>query len=62
MMGISDLGVDDDFFELGGDSIMMIQIQFTNFREYKIRLSTAVLTEKSSIRVFAGEIENHSAI
>ncbi len=37
-VGIDRIGVDDDFFVLGGDSIIAIQIQFAIFRQYVFRI------------------------
>ncbi len=48
-LGMTPIGVDDDFFDLGGDSITAIQLQFSVASAYDIELPTMVLFDHSTI-------------
>ncbi len=48
-LGVAPVGVDDDFFELGGDSVTAIQIQFSVGKEYDTDLPTTVLFDYPNI-------------
>jgi acyl carrier protein len=50
LMGVSPIGIDDDFFSLGGDSITAIQIQYTVNEQFGVRLPTTVLFDYPTIR------------
>jgi len=55
-LGVSPIGVDDDFFDLGGDSITAIQIQFSVASACDVKLPTTVLFDHPTISGLAGLI------
>ncbi len=57
LLGVAPVGVDDDFFALGGDSISAIQIQYAVQQRHGVRLATTVLFDQPSIRGLAAHIE-----
>ncbi len=48
-LGVAPIGIDDDFFALGGDSITAIQMQFSVTRECNAKLPSTVLFQHPSI-------------
>ena len=48
-LGVAPVGIDDDFFELGGDSVTAIQIQFSVGKECEKDLPTTVLFDYPNI-------------
>ncbi|MBL8986311.1 MAG: amino acid adenylation domain-containing protein [Gemmatimonadetes bacterium] len=40
VLGVSPIGVDDDFFEMGGDSLVAVQLMFRLSNELSVRLTT----------------------
>jgi len=61
MLGLSPVGVDDDFFDLGGDSITAIQIQYATNDQFDVQLPSSVLFDFPTIRSFAGLLETERA-
>ena len=57
LVGISPVGIDDEFFALGGDSINAIQIQYAVNERFGVRLPTTVLFDHPTIRSFAPLIQ-----
>jgi acyl carrier protein len=49
MLGISPIGIEDDFFELGGDSLMAVQLIFQLSTAFDVELSTQMLFEASTV-------------
>ena len=49
VLGMSPIGVDDDFVELGGDSISAIMLQASVNETFDVDLSLAVLLSHSTI-------------
>jgi len=56
-LGISPIGVDDDFVELGGDSIEAIQIQHAIHREFDLRVKNTEFLSEPTIAALARLID-----
>jgi len=64
IIGISGVGIEDNFYELGGDSISAIQIQYAISREFNLQLSSATLSTSptiSELSVLIEEISNQES-
>ena len=48
-LGVTPIGIDDDFFDLGGDSITAIQTQLQIADAYDVDLSASDLVKYSTI-------------
>ena len=55
-IGVAPIGVHDDFFDLGGDSIIAIQTQFSVADEFGINLSTSAFFDYPTVASLAGQI------
>ncbi|NGO71427.1 type I polyketide synthase [Streptomyces boncukensis] len=55
-LGIEDVGVDDDFFALGGNSLVGVQLAARVRREFETDLPIATLIENPTVRAIAGII------
>ncbi|MEO2176417.1 MAG: SDR family NAD(P)-dependent oxidoreductase, partial [bacterium] len=55
--GIDDIKIEDDFFNLGGDSIMAIQIQYAIAREYDCNVSASLVSDFRTIDAMAEYLE-----
>ncbi|MCI5132358.1 MAG: hypothetical protein D3904_12775, partial [Candidatus Electrothrix sp. EH2] len=55
-LGISPIGVTDDFFEFGGDSLLAVQLAAYLRSQLKVELSTQVLLNAPTIQELAGLI------
>lgn len=53
LLGIKDIDINDDFFEIGGDSMQLIKLRFEISRELQIELPTVELFEHITIRKLA---------
>lgn len=51
------VGIDDDFFELGGDSLVAVQLVGEISRAFKVDIPVAQLFELRTVRSLAGAIE-----
>jgi NADPH:quinone reductase-like Zn-dependent oxidoreductase/acyl carrier protein len=60
-LGVSPIGVDDDFVDLGGDSVNAIMIQVAVEATFDVDLTMSVLFSHSSIAELAGLINEQSA-
>jgi acyl carrier protein len=58
----ADIGVDQDFFELGGDSLMVMQVAPAIQRRFEIELPLAVLFERPTVRALAAYVRQVSPI
>jgi acyl carrier protein len=56
MLGISPIGVDDDFFELGGDSLIAVQLMFRLSAGLSVELTTQMLFDTSTVRRLAATV------
>lgn len=57
VLGIKQVGVDDDFFRLGGDSIQAIALALAVSRKYDVQLSILSLHEHTTIASLARLVE-----
>jgi len=57
LLSVGSIGVDDDFFELGGDSITAIQILSRVRREFKVGLPHSALLEYPTVAQLAELVE-----
>jgi NADPH:quinone reductase-like Zn-dependent oxidoreductase/NAD(P)-dependent dehydrogenase (short-subunit alcohol dehydrogenase family)/acyl carrier protein len=55
-LGVAPIGIDDDFFDLGGDSITAIQTQFSVADRFGINLSASLVIEFPTIAKIAEHI------
>ena len=55
--GISELDVDDDIYELGADSVLVVRIALQVEREFDIELPTEIFESTGSIRDVAAWID-----
>jgi acyl carrier protein len=55
-IGVAPIGIHDDFFDLGGDSIIAIQTQFSAADEFGISLSTNAFFDFPTIASLAEQI------
>jgi acyl carrier protein len=55
-LGVSPIGIDDDFFDLGGDSITAIQTQFSIADEFGVDLSASAFFDFPTIAGLAGRL------
>ncbi|UNT00220.1 SDR family NAD(P)-dependent oxidoreductase [Streptomyces tubbatahanensis] len=55
-LGIDDIGMDDDFFALGGNSLVGVQLAARVRREFDTELPIATLIENPTVRAIAGII------
>ena len=53
ILGVAPIGIDDDFFDLGGESITAMQIQYLIVKEFAIKLSLMDLFDHLTIREVA---------
>ena len=61
MLGLSPVGIDDDFFDLGGDSITAIQLQYAINDRFDVQLPSSVLFDFPTVRSFAGLLDAEKA-
>ena len=57
MLGIDQVGVHDDFYELGGDSLRMIQVLARLRDAFQIEMAIKDLSGAPTIAKFAEQIE-----
>jgi len=55
---IEAIGVEDDFFELGGDSLKAMMILKKIMKEYGVQLSVKSFFEKRTIKLIASEVDD----
>nr|VFJ75372.1 MAG: Acyl transferase domain-containing protein [Candidatus Kentron sp. FW] len=60
LLGIEKIGVHDDFFELGGDSLIMMRLVARIRRELNIEAPLQIFFENSKIKALAGYIDTCS--
>ena len=49
ILGVSPIGIDDNFFDLGGDSITAIQVQYSISKRFEVNLPMTTLFDHTSI-------------
>ena len=60
--GIGDLGVDDDIYELGADSVLVVRIALQVEREFDVELPTEIFESTGSIRAVAAWIDQTRSV
>jgi acyl carrier protein len=60
-LDVSAVGVDDDFFELGGDSMLALQVAAAAERTFGVRVSVRSMIKYPTIRRLAEALARHSA-
>ena len=60
-LGVAPIGIDDDFFDLGGDSVTAIQTQFSVVDEYGITLSSTAFFNYPTIASLVEEIRTNDS-
>ena len=61
-LGIQPIGIDDDFVELGGDSIEAIQIQHAIHRDFDLRIKNTEFLAGPTIAALAALIAARSEV
>jgi len=61
IFGIRELGMDDNFFALGGDSIQMTQIATRIYKEYGIKIPFSAFFDQPTITGLAEVIRSSAA-
>jgi polyketide synthase PksJ len=59
LLGEESIGIHDDFFQLGGDSLLSIQVMASILKHFSVRLGAHVLLEHSTIAKLAKIISEH---
>nr|BFE80841.1 hypothetical protein GCM10020093_034420 [Planobispora longispora] len=57
LLGVDKVGVDDDFFDLGGNSLIAVQLVARIREHFRTELAVAVLFECRTVRNLAADIE-----
>ena len=60
-LGLAEIGLDDDFFELGGDSLASVEIVTWAETAFGVELELAALFEHSTVRSLAAAIRESSS-
>jgi len=60
-LGVEKIGIHDDYFELGGDSLLAVQIIAQLRQTFQIKLSSHVLLNSSTIAKLAQSIDHYSS-
>jgi acyl carrier protein len=58
LLGVEQVGLDDDFFALGGHSLVGVRLLAKIKRTYRVDLQLAVLFESSTVRQLAEVVRN----
>jgi acyl carrier protein len=61
LLGVAPIGVDDDFFELRGDSLLVTQVMSHVQRDLGVKLPLSIIFEHPTIRVLANDIDARRA-
>lgn len=56
-LGVTQIGLDDDFFELGGNSLVAVQVASRVRDKFKIQLPLQTLFESPTVRLLAEAVE-----
>ena len=57
LLGIDGIGIDGNLFELGGDSLLAIQLLARVKSQYRVELQPAAFLKAPTIRLLAGQVE-----
>jgi len=58
---VPDIGVDDDFFDLGGTSLALISVVMTMGERFKLPLDTSIVLEGATIGSLAKAVQRQMA-
>lgn len=61
VLGISDIGIDDDFFEMGGDSLIVMQLTARVVAGFGVKLPSGFMYDTPTVRAMAVFIEAATA-
>jgi len=61
VLGIDSVGLDDNYFDLGGDSALMVQFFVQMEKVFKIKVPLPMLFEAPTVREFAGVLRRAGA-
>jgi acyl carrier protein len=61
LLGLDRIGVNDSFFELGGDSLLGIQLTAMLKKQLNAKVSAVALFEAPTVALLANLIQAHSA-
>jgi acyl carrier protein len=57
LLGLAPIGVDDDFFELRGDSLLATQVMSRVQREFNVKLPLSIIFEHPTIHTLAEQVD-----
>jgi acyl carrier protein len=60
-LGVEPIGVDDDFFELGGNSITAVQVIYAVSRDLKVILNSSAIFTHPTVALLASSIHGLDA-
>jgi len=61
LLGIQEVGVDDNFFDLGGDSLLLLRVQVKIREALEVNLSSAEMFQHPTIRALARRLSQPAA-
>jgi NADP-dependent 3-hydroxy acid dehydrogenase YdfG/acyl carrier protein len=61
LLGIEEVGVDDNFFDLGGDSLLLLRVQLKISQSFGANLSSAELFQHSTVSALARRLSQSEA-
>jgi len=61
LLGLQEVGVDDNFFDLGGDSLLLLRVQASILEGLKVNLSSAEMFQHTTIRALAQRLSQPAA-
>jgi polyketide synthase PksJ len=61
LLGIQEVGVDDNFFDLGGDSLLLLRVQASILETLKTNLSSAEMFQHTTIRMLSRRLGQPTA-
>jgi acyl transferase domain-containing protein len=61
LLGLQEVGVDDNFFDLGGDSLLLLRIQAGILEKFDVNLSSAEMFQHTTIKSLARRLSQTAA-
>ena len=61
LLGLKEVGVDDNFFDLGGDSLLLLRIQARILESFGVNLSSAEMFQHTTIKSLATRLSQPAA-
>lgn len=56
LLNRTDIGVDENFFEIGGNSLKAAELSMLLWKEFQIEIATPTIYEKQNIKALSGEL------